>query len=106
VATLPAAPMGDSPTAPRRRPWLLLTLHWFIIINFLIQILYAAWIVFFVLAPEGGGGPLFGQAAHLDHELVVKRRMYAHETWLAIGGLAIYLAVTEIGPRLRRHRGF
>ena len=32
------------------------------------------------------------------------RRLYAVECWLAIAGLAIYLALTEIGPRLRRHR--
>lgn len=78
----------------------------FIIINFLVEIVYASWIVFVVLAPEGSSGPLFGAAATLPFELVHKRRMYAHETWLAIGGLAVYLALTEIGPRLKRYRGF
>ncbi len=87
--------------------WALYALHWFIIINFLVEIFYAGYIVFAVLVPEGGGGgPLFGQAGSIDHELMVKRRMYAHESWLAIGGLAIYLALTEIGPRLKRHRGW
>jgi hypothetical protein len=32
---------------------------------------------------------------------MVTRRLYAIECWIAIAGLCIYLAITEIGPRLR-----
>jgi hypothetical protein len=85
---------------------LLYALHAFIILNFLVEIVYASYVVFVVLAPEGASGPLFGAAATLPYELVAKRRMYAQECWLAMGGLAVYLALTEIGPRLKRHRGF
>ena len=91
------------------RPWgrrLLYALHAFIIINFLVEIVYAALVVFIALKPEGIDGPLFGAAATLPFELVAKRRMYAQEMWLATAGLCIYLALTEIGPRLKRHRGF
>jgi len=84
----------------------LYVLHWFIIVNFLVEIVYGSWIIFVVLAPEGASGPLFGAAATLPFELVAKRRMYAQEVWLALGGLAVYLALTEIGSRLKRHRGF
>ena len=98
----------STPETPRGGlgKWLLYGLHWLIIVNFVVEIVYAGAIVFFVLAPEHTSGPLFGAAATLPFELVHKRRLYAHETWMAIGGLAVYLAITEIGPRLRRHRGF
>jgi hypothetical protein len=85
---------------------LLYAFHWLIIINFAVEIVYASYIVFVVLRPEGMNGPLFEAAATLPYELVAKRRMYAQEVWLATAGLAIYLALTEIGPRLKRHRGF
>ncbi len=95
--------------AQPKRGWgyrLLMALHIVIIVNFLIEIFYASYVVFVVLRPEGVSGPLWSAAASIPHELMVTRRMYAHETWLAIGGLAIYLGLTEIGPRLKRHRGF
>ena len=79
----------------------LLMLHWAIIINFLIEIVYAAYMIFNVLQPEvGGGGPLWERATSIPHELMVTRRLYAIEFWLAMGGLSIYLAITEIAPRL------
>ena len=71
-------------------------LHWVLILNFVQGILYAAYMLFFVV---GGGGPLFGRAGELPAETIVLRRLYAIEAWVAIGGLAIYLGVTEILPR-------
>ena len=84
---------------------LLYGLHGLIIANFLFEMGYAAYLIFFVVVPEGGGGgPLMGQAATMPFELMVTRRLYAAEFWIATAGLAIYLAITEIGPRLARHR--
>jgi hypothetical protein len=77
-------------------------LHWVIIVNFLLEIFYAAYMVFFKV---GGGGPLFGRAGKISFELMVTRRLYAIESWLAIGGLAIYLAITEFYPRIKAERG-
>lgn len=83
---------------------LLYGLHWAIIVNFVIEIAYAGYVVFAVLAPPGHSGPLFEKALEIPHELMVTRRLYALEFWLAMAGLAIYLALTEIGPRLKRER--
>jgi len=82
----------------------LLTVHWAIILNFLIEIAYAGYLVFAVLKPPGIDGPLFDKALEIPHELMVTRRLYAIEFWIATAGLAIYLALTEIGPRLRAQR--
>lgn len=81
---------------------ILLIIHWIIIINFIIEIFYGAFQVFIVLAPGGQTGPLFGTATTLSYEDMVVRRLYALETWIAIAGLAIYLAITEIGPRMKK----
>ena len=89
----------------RRLPLWLLALHWAIIIHFTVQVAYSGYIVFAVLRPEGISGPLFAAAADLPQDLMVRRRLYAIENWIAMGGLAIYLALTEIGPRLRAARG-
>jgi len=40
----------------------------------------------------------FEPVAYIDRT----RRLYAIECWIAIAGLAIYLAITEIGPRFWR----
>ena len=77
-------------------------LHWVIIINLLIQIAYAGYMVFFIVGPEEGGGPLFRAANTLPFETMVTRRLYAIECWIAIAGLSIYLGLTEIAPRRRR----
>ena len=82
----------------------LLAIHWIIIINFVVEIVYASYIIFVVLKPEMGGGPLMEQAKSIDMDLMMRRRLYAIECWLAIAGLSIYLAITEIGPRLRKDR--
>lgn len=76
--------------------------HWVIVVNFALQILYGASMVFFVVRPEGVSGPLGAQATSLPFELMVTRRLYALETWVAIAGLSIYLGVTEVLPRRLR----
>jgi len=74
-------------------------IHWIIVVNFLIQIAYGSYMVFFEITPPGHSGPLFGASGKLDPELMMVRRAYALETWVALAGLSIYLAITEIGPR-------
>ena len=92
------------PPLPKLPP-ALRVLHWVLIVNFVLQIFYGAYQVFFVLAPEGSTGlPLFGAATTMDHELMLIRRMYASEVWIAIGGFSVYLAITEYLPRLIRAR--
>lgn len=82
-------------------PWFFKIIHWIIILNFLFEIIYAGAMVFFVIVPEGGGGgPLMGRATSMPFELMVTRRLYASECWIAMAGLSIYLAITEIGPRM------
>ena len=76
-------------------------LHWFLIINFIVEILYSAYQLFFVV---GGGGPLFYRVQEISFELLVTRRLYAIEAWIAMAGLSIYLAITEIYPRLKVER--
>jgi hypothetical protein len=72
--------------------------HLFIIVNFIVEIAYCGYQVFGVL----GGGPLFGSVLTIDMDLFMKRRLYAIETWIAIVGLAIYLAITEILPQMKK----
>lgn len=72
-------------------------LHIFIIANFLVEILYSFYMVFFVVG--GGRWPLLARAVETPIEVILKRRLYAIESWIAIAGLAIYLALTEILPR-------
>jgi hypothetical protein len=71
-------------------------LHAFIIINFLAQIVYGFYMVFYAVGGEQF--PLFRRAIETPIEVILKRRLYAVETWLAIVGLCIYLALTEILP--------
>ncbi len=73
-------------------------IHAAIIINFIAEIAYCTFQVMVVFDP-GTAGPLFGAALDMDIDFFLKRRLYAIETWIAIGGLAIYLALTEIAPR-------
>ncbi len=75
-------------------------IHWFILLNFLVQIGYGAYMTFVVMAPAGGGGPLFGAASSMPFEDMMVRRLYASETWLAIVGASLYFGVTEILPRV------
>ena len=73
-------------------------LHGVIIVNFLLQILYGSYMVFFVVT-GGGVGPKFSAAKDMNFEDMMVRRAYATETWIAIVGLALYLAITEVLPR-------
>lgn len=77
---------------------LLKIIHWIIIVNFLLEIGYGAYMVFFALRDDEGG-PLGDRAADMPFEKMATRRLYATETWIAITGLSLYLAVTEFLPR-------
>jgi len=81
--------------------YLLQLLHWAIIINFMIEIVYANYMIFTVFSPDEAG-PLFDRAKSFPFEMMMTRRLYAVEAWLAIVGLSIYLAITEIRPRMHR----
>lgn len=84
---------------PNKRPWFWRGLHWVFILHLLLEIAYCAYMIFFVLRPEGISGPLGSSALEIPHELMVTRRLYAIESWVATVGLILYLAITE--PRLR-----
>ena len=71
-------------------------IHWALITIFAAQMMYGYYMVFFV---GSNPLPLFGLAAEMEDEDLILRRLYSIETWLAIGGLALYLALTEVLPR-------
>lgn len=78
-------------------------LHWAILITLLAQAAYCFAQVLIVLQPEGGSiGPLYGASTSISHELLVARRLYAIEGWIAFSALAIYLGITEVVPRRSR----
>lgn len=72
-------------------------IHRLIILNFLVEITYSFYMVFFVIG--GGKWPLMRRAVETPLEVILKRRLYAIEAWVAIAGLGVYLAVTEVLPR-------
>ena len=72
-------------------------LHGFIILNFLIEIFYGFYMVFFVVG--GSRWPLMARATETPIEIILKRRLYAIEVWIAIAGLVVYIALTEFLPR-------
>jgi hypothetical protein len=72
-------------------------LHGFIILLFTTEILYGFFMVFFVVG--GGRYPLFMHATRIPIEVILKRRLYGIEVWVAIAGLSVYLALTELLPR-------
>jgi hypothetical protein len=80
-------------------PLALRVVHVAIIANLLVQCVYGAFQVFWVLQPPGTIGPMFGHATEIPFELMMARRMYALESWVAFLGLALYVGVTEILPR-------
>ena len=77
-------------------------IHWTIIINFAAQVIYGGYMVFVVMRPEGVTGPLWAAAQQIPHDFMMVRRAYAHETWMAIVGLSLYVGITEILPRRLR----
>ena len=81
-------------TPKRRIGWPWLVIHVAIILNFAVEIFYASYVLFVVLAPEGGGGPLWAKAAEVDMDLMMRRRLYATEAWIAIAGMSVYLAIS------------
>ncbi len=91
--------MTAPPSSGRSRHWFWQIVHLAIILNFAFEIVYAGYMVFTVFKPEGTSGPLWSAAKSIPFELMVTRRLYAVEFWLATMGLAIYLAITEIYPR-------
>jgi len=72
-------------------------LHVFIILNFLIEIFYGFYMVFFVVG--GSRWPLMARATETPIEIILKRRLYAIEVWIAVAGLVVYIALTEFLPR-------
>ncbi len=85
-------------SATKSLPVPLQIIHWVIIVNFALQIFYGAYMTFFVIT-TGKVGPLADAAKTIPFELMMTRRLYASETWIAITGLALYFAITEILPR-------
>ena len=78
------------------------TVHRIIIVNFVLEIMYGFYMVFFAVG--GVDYPLFRKATETPIEIILKRRLYGIETWIAIVGLSLYLAVTEISPWRRWRR--
>ncbi len=71
-------------------------LHWLIILNFLAEIIYGMYMVFFVVG--GSRWPLMATEVDIPIDVILRRRLYAIEAWVAIAGLSIYLGITEMIP--------
>lgn len=78
----------------KRKAWRVI--HYLIITNFILEIVYSITMVFFVIG--GGKWPLLRRAVQTPVEIILKRRLYAIEAWIAIGALCIYLALTVYLP--------
>lgn len=65
-----------------------------LIVHFTLGLLYPAYVIFFILKPEGQttSGPLFSLAGSISFELMVKRRLYALEFWLISLLMIVYFA--------------
>lgn len=83
-------------------PWLIV--HVAIIAGFVAEIAHTLYQIFYAIAPGEVSGLLGEVANNIDADLLVARRLYAVEFVLAFAGLALYLAVTEIAPRLQKAR--
>ena len=88
-----------------RAPLIWRALHGSILGILAFEVVYATWQFFVVMAPDGAVGPLGSRARELPFEDMVVRRLYAIEGWIAMGALVIYLAITELRPRLGPPRG-
>ncbi len=78
-------------------------LHSLLIAVLLSEGLYGFYMVFFVIG--GSRWPLFMRAVDTPVEVILKRRLYAIEAWIAVGALGIYLGITEILPRKHNWSG-
>ena len=72
-------------------------IHYLIIFNFIVEIIYSISMVFFIIG--GGKWPLLKRAVETPVEIILKRRLYAIEAWIAIGALCVYLALTVYLPQ-------
>jgi len=79
----------------KNRLWKII--HRLILLNFLLEIMYSFYMVFFVIG--GGKWPLMNRAIETPLEVILKRRLYAIEAWIAVAGLCVYLALTELLPQ-------
>lgn len=82
----------------RKKIWKVI--HHLIILNFIVEIMYSFYMVFYVIG--GGHWPLLRKAAQEPIEIILKRRLYAIEAWVAVGALCIYVALTIYLPQLLR----
>jgi hypothetical protein len=71
-----------------------------ILVNFILEIGYSFYMVFYAVG--GSRYPLMKSAEETPIEVILKRRLYAIEAWVAISGLASYLGLTEVFPRKLR----
>ena len=74
--------------------------HYFLIFLFVTQMMYCMHQVFVVHGVGGWNPVLLGRATEISQEQFMARRMYALEGWLAMIGLSMYLALTEMLPRM------
>ncbi|TVR00363.1 MAG: hypothetical protein EA398_11510 [Deltaproteobacteria bacterium] len=95
------SPQPHAHAAEQRPHRMALWLHRLILATFTLGLAYTAWMVFFILAPDAPG-PLLGRATETSADLMMARRLYAIEGWITFAGFCIYLAVTEVVPRLHR----
>ncbi|MBL7714239.1 MAG: hypothetical protein JNL01_02155 [Bdellovibrionales bacterium] len=63
-----------------------------VILNFLADFLYCPYMVLVILRPADGSiGPLMGKAASVPPDLMMARRLYTIEAWIAFIALILYL---------------
>lgn len=75
-----------------------------IVANVLMAILvleaaYCAFQVMVVLQPPGIEGPMLFNATRIPPDLLVARRLYAIEGWVAFVGFAVVFTVANVRPR-------
>ena len=72
-----------------------------ILVNFIIEIMYGFYMIFYGVG--GSRYPLMKKAEETPVEVILKRRLYAIELWVALTGLTNYLGLTEVFPRKLRY---
>ncbi len=81
------------------RGLVLRVLHIGILATLTFEVAYSAYMVFVVWRPVGAPLMLGAAAPAVPHEILLTRRLYALEGWVAFVGLAVYLALTELRDR-------